>query len=103
MNNPRGGAGRCRRREPGKSSWPAQALVVGVRAGSSKEFRMAIAATSLAGDGDPGSTTAAAARRASKKARADQQAVADAQTDVDNVNIFAKFLKKAEDGAQAAL
>ncbi|WP_034303125.1 hypothetical protein [Herbaspirillum sp. RV1423] len=60
-------------------------------------------ASSLAGESSDTSATSAESRNAAKKAIADMKGVDAAQTEVDNIGIFAKMLKKAEDGAQAAL
>ncbi|MBB5391371.1 MULTISPECIES: hypothetical protein [unclassified Herbaspirillum] len=42
-------------------------------------------------------------RRAASDAASTVRATNEAATDVDNVNVFAKFMKKAEETAQAAI
>ncbi|WP_156226319.1 hypothetical protein [Herbaspirillum chlorophenolicum] len=48
-------------------------------------------------------SSAAVARTSSARAIRTQQAVNDEVTNVDNVNIFLKYAKKAEETAQAAI
>ncbi|MCA1324569.1 hypothetical protein [Herbaspirillum sp. alder98] len=48
-------------------------------------------------------SSAAAARRSGERAIRTQQSVNDDVTNVDNVNIFLKYAKKAEETAQAAV
>jgi len=45
----------------------------------------------------------AGVRSAGKQAMSDMQAVGRAAADIDNVNVFTKFIKKAEEAAQSAL
>jgi len=52
---------------------------------------------------DTSGATAAAARSGASQSIAQQEAVAAAKTDLDNVAVFTKFIKKAEEAAQSAI
>ncbi|EJL81929.1 hypothetical protein PMI16_04561 [Herbaspirillum sp. CF444] len=52
---------------------------------------------------DTSGASAAAARSGASQAIAEQEAIAAAKTDLNNVAVFTKFIKKAEEAAQSAI